>query len=588
MTKNDFEILYEIKKNKIRDYRSMSSACNVSMGTLSSHLKELRDKGLINETEITEKGTKELKPYKVDNAIIMAAGLSSRFVPFSLEKPKGLMLVKGEILIERQIQQLKEAGIDDITLVLGYKKESFFYLQNKYGVKIIINGEFHLKNNTETLYLARNELKNTYICSSDDYFAKNPFDQYVYCSYYASIHVKEKTDEWYMKSDSMHRITQITKSGEEGDIMLGHVYWDKDFSKAMSNFLVKHHDIGDYDQTLWEQILLDHVKEFPTMLVKTYPSQDIFEFDSLDELRKFDDQYIYHTGSKIIANISLYFKCEEKDVKNFKPINEGLTNTSFIFEVFGKKYVYRHPGDGTEKIINRNHEKQALELAKKINVDPTFITMNANEGWKISTYIPGIRQPDYKSFEDTIRVTKVMRQLHDQNLQVDWSFDPWAGAMEMEELILKKQPIDMPDYEELKSKVKAVYEKTIGDGVKKRFCHCDTYAPNWMLTNDKTILIDWEYAGEADPGCDLAGYIMDAMYDYDDTVKFIKCYCGSDYNDFLCFHYMAYVALVSFYWFVWAMYRESCGAVMHESLHNWYVMAKRFSNILFDRINNKK
>lgn len=588
MTKNDFEILYEIKKNRIRDYRSMSLACNVSIGTLSSHLKELRKNGLINGIEITAKGIEKLEPYKVDNAIIMAAGLSSRIVPLSLENPKGLLVVKGEVLIERQIQQLKAAGIDDITLVLGYKKESFFYLQDKYGVKIIINGEYYLKNNTETLYLARNELKNTYICSSDDYFVKNPFDQYVYCSYYASIHVKEKTDEWYMKSDSMHRITQISKSGEEGDIMLGHVYWNKDFSKAMSNFLVKHHDVGDYDQTLWEQILLDHIKEFPTMLVRTYPHKDIFEFDSLDELRKFDDQYIYHTGSKIISNIASYFKCEGKDVKNFKPINEGLTNTSFIFEIFGKKYVYRHPGNGTEKIINRNHEKQALELAKKINVDPTFITMNADEGWKISTYIPGIRQPDYQSFEDTVRVTKVMRQLHDQDLQVDWSFDPWAGAMEMEELILKKQAIDMPDYEELKSKVKVVYEKTIGDGVKKRFCHCDTYAPNWMLTNDKTILIDWEYAGEADPGCDLAGYIMDAMYDYDDTVKFIKCYCGSDYNDSLCFHYMAYVALVSFYWFVWAMYRESCGAVMHESLHNWYVMAKRFSNILFERINNKR
>ena len=49
--------------------------------------------------------------YIVDNAVIMAAGVSSRFAPLSYEKPKALVEVNGEILIERQIHQLKEAGI---------------------------------------------------------------------------------------------------------------------------------------------------------------------------------------------------------------------------------------------------------------------------------------------------------------------------------------------------------------------------------------------------------------------------------------------------------------------------------------------
>ena len=37
---------------------------------------------------------------KVDNAIIMAAGTSSRFAPLSFERPKALIEVRGEILIE--------------------------------------------------------------------------------------------------------------------------------------------------------------------------------------------------------------------------------------------------------------------------------------------------------------------------------------------------------------------------------------------------------------------------------------------------------------------------------------------------------
>lgn len=81
---------------------------------------------------LTEKGLAELNKYKVDNAIIMAAGMSSRFVPLSYERPKGLLVVKGEKLIERQIKQLKEAGINDITVVVGYLKEQFFYLEENW------------------------------------------------------------------------------------------------------------------------------------------------------------------------------------------------------------------------------------------------------------------------------------------------------------------------------------------------------------------------------------------------------------------------------------------------------------------------
>lgn len=54
------------------------------------------------------------------NAIILAAGKSDRFAPFTYEKPKGLFCVKGDVLIERQIEQLHEAGINEIYVVVGY------------------------------------------------------------------------------------------------------------------------------------------------------------------------------------------------------------------------------------------------------------------------------------------------------------------------------------------------------------------------------------------------------------------------------------------------------------------------------------
>ena len=582
MTQNEFELLYCIRKHGLQSIRRIRADTGLSLGFISQTLRRMTERGFIDAAGITKAGLDALAPYKVDNAIIMAAGMSTRFVPLSLEKPKGLLEVKGEVLIERQIEQLRAAGIKDIVLVLGYKKEAFFYLEEKYDrLTIIINPEYHTKNNPHTLYLAQEHLGNSYICSSDDYFMENPFEEYVYRSYYASIHVDRKVNEWYMIPDRKGNISAVRKAGEDGYIMLGHVYWDRDFSAAMKELLNQDHETGDYSGIVWEQILADHCAALPPMEIKVYPDGTIFEFDSLEELRAFDDNYISHTHSRILKNICKVLGCGEADVLGFRIINDGLTNTSFIFEVKGRKYVYRHPGEGTEKIISRPHEKRALELAKDCGVDPTYLAMDENEGWKISVFVENIRKPDYASFADSLRVLSVLRTLHEKKLSVDWQFLPWEEAGKLEAILRnEKGGIADSSFDALKRAVGACYFACSGDGVEPCFCHCDTYAPNWMLTEDRTILIDWEYAGNADPGCDLGTYIMDSMWEVPQAEAFIRAYCGDSFDDRLCFHYLAYVALLSYYWYVWALYREACGAVMSESLYNWHRMAKRYSGYL--------
>lgn len=96
---------------------------------------------------------------KVDNAIIMAAGTASRFAPLSYEKPKALIEVRGEVLIERQIKQLREAGIKEIVVVTGYMAEQFAYLKDKYDVILVHNPDYLTRNNNASIYAAKNILK---------------------------------------------------------------------------------------------------------------------------------------------------------------------------------------------------------------------------------------------------------------------------------------------------------------------------------------------------------------------------------------------------------------------------------------------
>ena len=89
---------------------------------------------------------------QVNNAVILAAGLSSRFAPLSYEMPKALIAVRGEILIERQIKQLQEAGITEIYVVTGDKHEAFQYLEKKFSVRLLYNEEYAVRNNHSSIY----------------------------------------------------------------------------------------------------------------------------------------------------------------------------------------------------------------------------------------------------------------------------------------------------------------------------------------------------------------------------------------------------------------------------------------------------
>lgn len=223
---------------------------------------------------LTEAGLRALEPYRVDNAVILAAGASTRFIPLSLEQPKGLFEVKGERLIERQIQQLKAAGIDDITVVLGYKKEMFFYLKEKYGVKFVINDAFNIKNNIESLYLARNELKNTYVCVSDSYFVENPFNRFEYQTFYAGLSVSEAVNELYVDTDGDGKIIRMAENRDAGRVLLGHSFWREAFSDAFLALAEADREVGRYHACFWEWLVKDYLSGCrPCIIRNTLPAR---------------------------------------------------------------------------------------------------------------------------------------------------------------------------------------------------------------------------------------------------------------------------------------------------------------------------
>ena len=284
------------------------------------------------------------------NAIIMAAGTSSRFVPLSAERPKGLVEVKGEVLIERQIRQLKKAGIADITLVVGYKAEMFAYLCDKYGVEIVLNEDYARYNNTSSLIRVIDKLDNTFVCSSDNYFPENVFMNDSDDSYYSALYAQGETNEYCLTTDADDYITDVRVGGRDAWYMVGHVFFNREFSEAFRNIMTEEYKNDTTRKGYWEDLYIRYIDQLPKMKINRYKEGEIQEFDSLDELRLFDDSYIADTRSIVVKSICRTLNLQESDVYGFKNIKYVGDYLHFQFKVGDTTYEYN---DKTEIRIEK-------------------------------------------------------------------------------------------------------------------------------------------------------------------------------------------------------------------------------------------
>ena len=280
----------------------------------------------------------------------MAAGTSSRFVPLSAERPKGLVEVKGEVLIERQIRQLKEAGIADITLVVGYKAEMFAYLCDKYGVEIVLNEDYARYNNTSSLIRVIDKLDNTFVCSSDNYFPENVFMNDSDDSYYSALYAEGETNEYCLTTDADDYITDVRVGGRDAWYMVGHVFFNREFSEAFRNIMTEEYKNDTTRKGYWEDLYIRYIDQLPKMKINRYKEGEIQEFDSLDELRLFDDSYIADTRSIVVKSICRTLHLQESDVYGFKNIKYVGDYLHFQFKIGDSTYEYN---DKTEVRIEK-------------------------------------------------------------------------------------------------------------------------------------------------------------------------------------------------------------------------------------------
>ncbi len=501
------------------------------------------------------------------NAIILAAGKSNNFAPFTYEKPKGLFIVRNEVLIERQINQLIEAGVKNIYVVMGYMKEKFFYLERKYPeVTLLINNTYGYFGNIYSLYVARQYLSNTFICCADHYFTDNPFidDNKDNKSYRACTYIEGNFREFSIDYSDADIITGCYVGGENSEAMIGHAYFNEKFSKRFRELLEAEINNFGVAGMFWEEFYANHIKDL-TLFKKEYADNEIFEFEDIMDLRQFDSDFLLNVDSNIVENICKILNCHPNEITDIEIIKAGLTNASFKFTVKGTEYVYRHPGGTADNLIDRRTEVYTQNMAKEYDLDKSLIYIDPS-GWKISYFIQNIIPCDIINNETHLKqCMDALHRTHEIPLSDEAKiFDNVAEANRLIKLACATKGNLFKEFEEMFSKVYKVDELVKAErekyGIKLVVSHHDVYEPNFISTSDGDFyLIDWEYSGINDPVNDVTSIFT--RYEYNEEIRemLLKAYYGRELTPLEHRHAMGQSILNAFYWISWGLFKGSVG-----------------------------
>ena len=211
-------------------------------------------------------------------AIILAAGLGTRLRPMTENTPKALVQVNQKPLIEYQIEFLKEKGIHDIIIIVGYLKEQFDYFNDKYADY----------NNFYSLYLVKEELANSYVIDADNYLFKNMFRNDLTRSTYFSVYREDCTNEWFLVYGDDYKVQDIIVDSKAGRILSGVSFWDAPTAEKIVSFIDKAYASGEFVDLYWDNMVKDNIKELD-VYVEELEGNSIYEIDSVQDYHKLEE-----------------------------------------------------------------------------------------------------------------------------------------------------------------------------------------------------------------------------------------------------------------------------------------------------------
>jgi CTP:phosphocholine cytidylyltransferase involved in choline phosphorylation for cell surface LPS epitopes len=378
-------------------------------------------------------------------------------------------------------------------------------------------------------------------------------------------------------TDKYGLIISTEKPCSDAWTVQGHAYFDSDFSRKFKVLLEEYYYKPGVENMYWEGIWAENLDLLHMYAVKC-SKDDILEFDSVEDLRAFDPDYITHNDIKVVDNICRVLNTKPKDIINVIPISAGITNKSFIFSCDGKKYVYRNPGKNTKGLIDRKRETFALNVAKDLGIDSSFLYENDLEGWKISKYIETNEPFNFYKSSHIKMLSEHLHKLQDASIFSNSKFDFYEEADRLIGIIRSFDSTTADTFIELREKIVAAHTIIENDNWPHTLCHNDIYEPNLLVSRNELYLIDWEYAGDSDIGYDICKLFATKEMNRAQVIENLSIFYKRKPNNKELIHLYACASITNYYWYVWSVFETKSGNDCTKWQMEWYDKANKYFN----------
>ena len=486
--------------------RDLAKKYFISLGKVNQILKELTDDSLLEGTahyQVTKKGEEALTSNKVDCAVILATDFGIKLKPQDDNLPKAFLEINNEKIIERQISQLIEVGIKDIIIIIGYQKERYDYLIDKYNVRLIYDNEYNQKSTLSSLYKVRDYIKgkNCYVCPSNIYMKNNQFNAYEFEPYYCAKYVEGITKKRYPDTTVQNEILGIMLGGKDSFCMCGFAYFTREFCDKIMYLIKRYYDMPQTDSFTWEEVLMRNLTILPAMYIYKKEKDDIVEFDTLDDIRKYDKIY-YGKGKFPIEYVSERLQLSSMDIKNIIIYDISLTYNYWLFDVdndeyTNKKLLLRIPNNEEIDIDYKNENNYYKSNNKADNV----LFFDDKTGIKISIYNDKLTHIDTTNQNNNKEIIKFFKDFHNLDLKLKLNNISIISLFEKYEKLIKTNNIKLRfvDFDDNFEKCKSIMSKIKDYKSEQRNIDLHLYDNNILIDNDgNTRLREYDYIGTGD------------------------------------------------------------------------------------------
>ncbi len=234
-------------------------------------------------------------------AVILAAGVGRRLRPYTKNTPKCLLEVAGKEILAHQIDIFAEVGVKELVIVIGYKRNRIkkflaSYKPAKYlKITFIENKEYKSTGSSYSLWLARNHIKDEFICINADLLFHHNFLKELLNTKHPNAMIIEKKVE--LNGDMVKviiRNNQIIEMTRKRDFhnycgeAVGPVKFSKGGAKVIIKMIGKLIKKGEKQKALYF-LMHDFAKKYPLFAIDSF-NLPWFEIDTKEDLQKVEKE----------------------------------------------------------------------------------------------------------------------------------------------------------------------------------------------------------------------------------------------------------------------------------------------------------